>query len=109
MHRKHQQLKSWTAFWLNTMNFTMYFQGKRWTHSHCTDPMTFKSMSKRARNPFTDQSTPCPPQNSWPCENSLKNIPGMVSSAQVSLHGAPPSYLSKRRMVASVYVWTSVL
>src|SRR5258708_27917740 len=90
------------------MNFTTYFQGKRWAHSHHTDPMTFKSMSKRARNPFTDQSTPCPLRNSRPCENSLKNIPGMVSSAQVSLHGAPPFYLSKRRTVDSVYAWTSV-
>src|SRR5258708_37319753 len=63
------------------MNFAMYFQGKRQAHLHHTDPMTSKSMSKRAQNPFTDQSTPCPPWNSQPCENSSKNIPGMVSSA----------------------------
>src|SRR5258708_9960814 len=94
----------WTVFWLNTMSSTTYFQGKRQTHSHLTDPMTSKSMSKKVQNPFTDQSTPCPPQNLWPCRNSLRNIPGMDSSAQVSLHGAPPFYLSKRKMAASTYV-----
>src|SRR5258708_30495866 len=97
----------WTASWLNTMTSVMYSQGKRWAHSHLTDPMTSKSMSKKMQNPFTDQSTPCPPQNSWPCGNSLRNIPGVDSSAQVSLHGAPPSYLSRRKMAASTYVWTS--
>src|SRR5260221_3781058 len=97
-----------TAFQPNTMNFATYFQGKKRTHSHCTDPMTFKSMLKRAQNPFTDQSTPCPPLNSQPCENSLKNIPGMVSSAHVSLHGAALFYSSKRMIVASIYAWTSV-
>src|SRR5258708_17944843 len=97
-----------TAFQPNTMNFATYFQGKKPTHSHCTDPMTFKSMLKRAQNPFTDQSTPCPPQHSQPCRNSSKNIPGMDLSAHLSLHAAPPFYSSKRRMVASPYVWTSV-
>src|SRR6266436_3792254 len=71
-------------------------------------PMTSKSMSKKVRNPFTDQSTPCPPQNSWPCRNSSRNIPGVDSSAQVSLHGAPLSYSSRRKMAASAYAWTSV-
>src|SRR5258708_36965664 len=70
-------------------------------------PMTSKSMSKKVQNPFTDQSTPCPPQNSRPCGNSSRNIPGVDSSAQVSLHGAPPSYSSRRKMAASTYAWTS--
>src|SRR5258708_39181385 len=39
-----------------------YSQGKRQAHSHLTDPMTSKSMSKKVRNPFMDQSTPCPPE-----------------------------------------------
>src|SRR5260221_14634304 len=48
------------------------------------------------------------PQNSQPCRNSSRNIPGMDSSTQVSLHGAPPFYLSKRKTAASTYAWTSV-
>src|SRR5258707_14227673 len=70
-------------------------------------PMTSKSMSKKVQTPFTDQSTPCPPQNSRPCGNSSRSIPGGDSSAQVSLHGAPPSYSSRRKMAASTYAWTS--
>src|SRR5258707_7320446 len=98
----------WTVFWSNTMSSTTYSQGKRQTHSHLTDPMTSKSMSKKVQNPFMDQSTPCPPQNSWPCGNSLRNIPGMDSSAQGSLHGTPLFYLSKRKMAASAYVLHTV-
>src|SRR5258705_337662 len=44
---------------MNTVTSTMYSQGKRWAHSHLTDPMTSKSTSKKVQNPFTDQSTPC--------------------------------------------------
>src|SRR5258707_6901855 len=98
----------WTVFWLNTTSSVMYFQGKRQTHSHLTDPMTSKSTSKKVQNPFTDQSTPCPPQNSQLCGHSLRNIPGMDSSTQVSLHGVPLFYSSKRKMAASTYVWISV-
>src|SRR5258705_12323175 len=58
--------------------------------------------------PTTDQSTPCPPQNSQPCRNSSRNIPGVDSSTQVSLHGAPPSYSSRRKMAASAYAWISM-
>src|SRR5258708_30907779 len=88
----------WAVFWLNTMSSATYFQGKRQTHSHLTDPMTSKSTLKKVQNPFTDQSTPCPPQNSQPCGNSSRNIPGMDSSAQVSLHGAPPPYSSTTKI-----------
>src|SRR5258706_10364087 len=81
--------------------FHNVFSGERWTHLHLTDPMTSKSTSKKVQNLFTDQSTPCPPQNSQPCGNSSRNIPGMDSSTQVGLHGVPPFYLSKRKMAAS--------
>src|SRR5258708_33105199 len=106
----HRQQKPtpWTIFQLNTMSSAMYFQGKRQTHSHLRDPMTSKSMLRKVQNPFMDQSTPCPPQNLQPCGNSLRNIPGMDSSAQVSLHGVPPFYSSKRKMAASTYAWISV-
>src|SRR5258708_20752304 len=98
-------LTPWTVFQSNTTSSVMYFQGKRWTHLHLTDPMTSKSMSKKVQNLFTDQSTPCPPQNLRPCGNSSRNIPGMDSSAQVSLHGASPFYSSKTKMAASAYAF----
>src|SRR5258707_8506912 len=100
-------LTPWTVFQSNTTSSVMYSQGKRQTHLHLTDPMTSKSTSKKVQNLFTDQSTPCPPQNLQPCGNSSRNIPGVDSSAQVSLHGAPPSYSSRRKMAASAYAWTS--
>src|SRR5260370_25645154 len=96
-------LTPWTVFQSNTTSSVMYSQGKRQTHLHLTDPMTSKSMSKKVQNLFMDQSTPCPPQNLQPCRNSLRNIPGMDSSAQVSLHGVPPFYSSKRKTPASAY------
>src|SRR5258708_36041711 len=100
-------LTPWTVFQLNTTSSMMYFQGKKQTHLHLTDPMTSKSMLK-VQNPFTDQSTPCPPQNLWPCGNSLRNTPGMDSSTQVSLHVVPPFYSSKRKTAASAYAWISM-
>src|SRR5258708_6776218 len=38
----------------------------------------------------------------------LKEHTRVDSSAQVNLHGGPPSYLSKRKMAASAYAWTSM-
>src|SRR6266446_6437766 len=93
---------------LNTATSATYSQGKRQAHLHLTDPMTSKSTLKKVQNLFMDQSTPCPPQNSQPCGNSSRNIPGVESSTQVSLHGAPPFYSSKRKMAASAYAWISM-
>src|SRR5258708_31347356 len=88
-------------------DFSDLFSGEK-VGTLAPHPMISRSTSKKVQNPFMDQSIPYPPWNLWPCGNSSRSIPRVDSSAQVNPHGGHPSYLSKRKMAASTYVWTSM-